>query len=71
MKFQDYIYLKWYVRENDLIGGHCIMPVNQPPSVGIPEIADFTSKEHAEHIVELHNTWLEGVNNERRPNPRY
>lgn len=50
--------VRWYARENDLIGGWCVMPENQPPSKGIPEVADITSREVAEHIAELHNRAL-------------
>jgi hypothetical protein len=54
-----YLHYRWYVRENDLIGGWCIMPIDEPPSYGISEVADFMSRECAEHIVKLHNAWLD------------
>lgn len=46
---------KWFVHPNDLIGGHCIMPVDAPPSSGCFEVADFISKKVADHVVRLHN----------------
>lgn len=55
----DFLGHQWYARENDVIGGWCVMPVDQPPSSGVPEVADFCTKEHAEHVAELHNRWLE------------
>jgi hypothetical protein len=45
----------WYAQPNDLIGGHCVMPVPQPPSCGIPDAADFCHELIAVHIAELHN----------------
>lgn len=54
----DVLNRAWYVRENDLIGGWCVMPVDLPPSSGVYEVADFVSRSVAEHIVELHNTWV-------------
>jgi len=53
-----YLNTPWFARENDLIGGWCVMPVDEPPSLGVPEVADFTTQELAEHIAELHNQWL-------------
>lgn len=46
-----YLACRWYARRNDLIGGWCVMPVDEPPSQGVPEVADFTSHELAEHIA--------------------
>jgi hypothetical protein len=48
----------WYAQPNDLIGGHCVMPVDQPPSSGHPEAADFCHELVAVHIAELHNAAL-------------
>lgn len=56
----EVMFRKWYVQLNDLIGGWCIMPIDQPPSSGCFEIADFLSRSHAQHIAELHNAWLDG-----------
>jgi hypothetical protein len=54
-----YLGFRWYARENDLIGGWCVMPLDEPPSYGVGEVADFTTRELAEHVAALHNTWLE------------
>lgn len=54
----NYANVPWFARPNDLIGGWCVMPVDEPPSSGIPEVADFTTRELAEHIVSLHNNAL-------------
>lgn len=35
------------------------MPFDDTPAYGIMEVADFTNKEMAEHIAQLHNDWLE------------
>lgn len=48
----------WHAQPNDLIGGHCVMPVPHPPSCGIPEAADFCHELTAVHIAELHNAAL-------------
>lgn len=50
---------RWYARENDLIGGYCIMPTDEPPSTGTYPIGDFLSQEVAMHVAALHNDWLE------------
>lgn len=51
---------KWYAKENDLIGGWCVMDVDQTPGEAQrPEIADFCSKENAERIAALHNASIE------------
>lgn len=52
---------RWYAHPNDLIGGWCVMPVDQPPSCGVGEVADFTRQEIAEHIAGLHNARLAGI----------
>lgn len=59
---------QWYVKPNDLIGGWCVMPMDSTPGdapYGVSEVADFCSKEVAEHIVELHNKSLKGRSNGR------
>lgn len=49
----------WYAKPNDLIGGWCVMDTDQTPAEAQrPEIADFTTREHAEHIADLHNRHL-------------
>jgi hypothetical protein len=53
-----YLSFEWYARPNDIVGGWCVMPVDQPPSDGFPEVANFTTQELAEHIARLHNDWL-------------
>lgn len=53
--FLNYI---WHVREDDLIGGWCIMPVDEPPSWGMIAVGEFLTREIAEHVVSLHNQWL-------------
>ena len=49
----------WYARPDDLIGGWCVMPSDEPPSSGPPEVASFASETVAQHIADLHNGWLE------------
>lgn len=56
---EDALLARWYVRANDTIGGWAIMPMDEPPSSGCLEIADFVSEEHARHIAALHNYWLD------------
>lgn len=53
-----YLRMPWFARENDIIGGWCVMPVDEPPSLGVPEVANYTTRELAEHIASLHNRWL-------------
>ncbi len=49
----------WYAQPNDVIGGWCVMDVDATPAdAQRPEIADFTRREHAEHIADLHNERL-------------
>jgi hypothetical protein len=55
---------RWYAVEDDLIGGTLIATVNKPASLIDPyagefEVATFVSEGMANHLVELHNTWLE------------
>lgn len=53
-----YLGIEWYPRENDLIGGWCVMPLDEGPSGGIPEVADFMSERVAKYIAGLHNVKL-------------
>lgn len=53
-----YLKVPWFAKPNDTIGGWCVMPVDEPPSYGVPEVADFITQELAEHIAKLHNEWL-------------
>lgn len=49
----------WYVQPNDLIGGWCIMPIDEPPSQAeYMIIADVFSRELGERIVSEHNARL-------------
>lgn len=62
MKYED---VRWYVIENDLIGGWSIGTEDRPVSqYNYPGdyrvVADVLSKELGQHIVDVHNTWLEG-----------
>jgi hypothetical protein len=41
----------WFAKENDLIGGWCVMPVDDVPSNGVYEVADFAHREAAEFIA--------------------
>jgi hypothetical protein len=50
---------RWYAMPDDVIGGWCVMPTEKPPSLGGFQVAEFVSRELAEHIAELHNAWLE------------
>jgi hypothetical protein len=49
---------RWYAHFDDTIGGWCVMPVDQPPSTGIPAVASFVFRAAAEHIADLHNATL-------------
>jgi hypothetical protein len=49
---------EWFARENDLIGGWCIVPMDMPPSSGVVTIADFIDERAARHIAWLHNRFL-------------
>lgn len=55
----DTVNIRWYAHVDDLIGGWCIMPVDEPPSQGWWQIADFIDEAAARHIVELHNEWFD------------
>ncbi len=70
MNRQDFVDLtqKWYVVENDIVGGWAISPYDKPLSEhnttsSEPEryIADAMSKRTAAHIVEIHNSWLNRI----------
>ncbi len=58
--------VRWYARENDVIGGWSVMDCDLPPSVAFPqrrgsafpEIAAFTHEIHARYIADLHNAQL-------------
>jgi hypothetical protein len=63
----DELRCRWYARHNDLIGGWCVMPADEAPSSGTPEVADLLSQAVAEHIVWLHNEWLGRACGDGRP----
>lgn len=48
---------KWFAQEDDLIGGWCVVPIEQPPSSGVFTIANFMDERSARHIAWLHNQW--------------
>lgn len=50
---------QWFARENDLIGGWCVVPIDLPPSSGVWTIANFIDERSARHIAWLHNQWLQ------------
>jgi hypothetical protein len=50
--------IEWFALPNDLIGGWCVMPINEQPSGGCVEVADFIDGTFAVHIAQLHNEWL-------------
>lgn len=52
---------RWYVREDDIIGGWGIMPADLPPSSGLPEVGTFIAQGIAEHIVKSHNAALDAA----------
>lgn len=45
----------WYARKNDTIGGWCVMPVDLPPSTGIPTVGDFMNESVARYVAYTHN----------------
>lgn len=57
---------KWYVLEDNEIGGWAVANADVGFTSNLNytnddrSVAGFVSKEHAEHIVQLHNEWLEG-----------
>lgn len=61
----DYLNVPWYVVVDDVVGGWAVATVDEPVSafLGIRRegraVADgFWDKDHADHVVELHNDWL-------------
>lgn len=50
---------RWVATENDVIGGWCVQVLGDVPlSEGGIAVADFISRETAEHIAKLHNFGL-------------
>lgn len=51
---------KWFPKPNDVIGGWCVMDVDETPSTARrAEVADFIDYPIAKHIADLHNAHLE------------
>lgn len=59
----NFLMQRWRAQEDDLIGGWCVTPAGdaRTPAEGAPEIANFISREAAEHIALIHNNWLEST----------
>lgn len=57
----DFLNVRWYAKPDDLIGGWCVMPVDQTPGEAgnVPQMADFCTEAAAQHIADLHNATLE------------
>lgn len=50
----------WRTEQNDEIGGWCVVVNRQgTPATGNPSVASFVHEQHARHIAELHNEWLD------------
>lgn len=32
-----YLNYRWYARKNDIVSGWCVMPIDEPPSLGVSE----------------------------------
>jgi hypothetical protein len=55
----DYLDKEWFAMPEDTIGGWCVKTNELPPSQSYEgEVATFISQEVAEHIANIHNTWL-------------
>lgn len=48
----------WHPHLNDLIGGWCVMPIDAPPSCGVPPVGDMLGETIARYVAELHNQHL-------------
>lgn len=50
----------WRPEKDDEIGAWCVV-VKRPgtPATGNPSIAAFAHEEHARHIADIHNEWLD------------
>ncbi len=50
----------WRAEQDDVIGSWCVV-VNRPgtPATGNPPIANFVNEQHARHIADLQNEWLD------------
>lgn len=50
---------RWYPKPNDVIGGWCVMDVDESPGkANRPEVADFIDYPIAKHVADLHNNYL-------------
>lgn len=58
MMAEDYLRAPWYPQPNDLIGGWCLMLVDDPPSQGGLMVGDLLDEAIARHIAQLHNQQL-------------
>jgi len=61
---EELINCTWYATADDTIGGWCVSTSNKPESQRDPYAGEFSAgnfmtKEVAEHIVRIHNTWWE------------
>ncbi len=55
----DPIRERWKAQPNDLIGGWCItLDEDRTLGEGAYEVGDFFFSDVAEHVVKLHNDWL-------------
>lgn len=57
MTASGYLDHDWHAVPDDLVGGWCVMPLDEPPSLGVQPAANFATRELAEHIARLHNAW--------------
>lgn len=50
---------EWFAKPNDLIGGWCVMAIDETPAkADEPEVADFIDEETARYIADMHNDHL-------------
>lgn len=47
---------RWYARQEDTVGGWCVMPLDVPPSSGCPTVACFISEQVARTVADRQNT---------------
>lgn len=59
-EYQINYFTEWFVKENDLIGGWCVMDINETPAntKRVP-VADFMDELSSIHVASLHNNWLD------------
>lgn len=57
---EDMLGVRWQASEDDVIGGWCVQPEGSSmPSDGGLEVASCVTAELAEHLADLHNSWLD------------